>query len=135
MNLFDTEDEAGATVAAPALAKPTTVRHLEAYGYRREAVRKWTAERAETVLRNCRQEERIALNRAKKVAEEQDAPTPRGQASHVERAEAATYVEQTLAKGCGVDDLLQALAYSLYVSTDDELKRLAGYLVKLWRGA
>jgi hypothetical protein len=120
--------------AAPELASPEQVRILEGYNYRRAAVRKWPREKAVTVIHRCRAEERIAQNRALRVARDLDGVAPRGQPSVLERLSAAAYIEGVLSERCEVDELLQALAYSLYVSTDDELKRLAGYLIRLYRG-
>jgi hypothetical protein len=134
MNLFtpegESEDDGSAT--APELATAKQVRLLEGFNYRREAVRKWTQERAETVLRSCQREQRIALARAEAKAGAIDAAGKRGQPSIVERLNAATYVEQMLRAG-DADELLQAVMYSLYVCTDDELKQLAAHVATLWR--
>lgn len=132
MNLF-TEEGDEETASAPELATPKQVRLLEGFHYRREAVRLWTREKAETVLRNCQREERIALNRAMALAKEQGGELPeRGQVSQVERLTAATFLEQS--QGQGIDELCQAVAYSVYVLSDDELKRLASYLIRVYRG-
>lgn len=132
MSLFDEDDESDEEFdSPPELATPKLVRLLEGFSYRREAVRKWTKEKAETVLRSCQREQRIALRRAAATAGQIDGEK-RGQASALERQVAATYVQQVLDGRIEPDELLQALAYSLHVSTDDELKRLAGYLVRLW---
>lgn len=124
-------DEADETTAAPARPPAKVVRLLETYGYRSEAVRLWTPEKASTVLNACKREEAIALRRAAAVARQQDETAPRGQPSLVERQEAAAALEQAMAGG---DELYQAISYTTYVLRDDEARRLAGWLVKLYRG-
>lgn len=129
--LFDSQD--GDTVTAPTRPDGKTVRLLESFNYRAEAVRRWTAEKATTVLKACQQEERIALRRAEARAKTQEGPdAPRGQPSLVERLAAADAIAQ--AAGLGLDELLQTVTATVYCLTDDELKRLAGYLAKLFRG-
>lgn len=127
------QDEAGDdTAAAPGRPPAKVVRLLESYGYRAEAVRRWTPEKAATVLNACKKEEAIALRRAAAVAKRQDETAPRGQPSLVERMEAAASLEQALSGGG--DDLFQGIAYTVYVLRDDEARRLAGWLVRLYRG-
>lgn len=131
-DLFTTDDEAeiDTEVDAPVeLATPKQVRLLEPFNYRKEAVRKWTRERAEQVLRKCQQEERIALRRAAQTAKEQDG-LARGQPTPMERLEAANALEQAV----GIDETLIVMSAALYVMTDDETKRFAGYLIRMWRG-
>lgn len=132
MSTLFTEDDDGGTVAVAGRPDPKTVRLLEGYGYKREAVRLWTPERAETTLRAEKREERIALARAAQTAREQDGAVARLQPSQVERLQAAEFLEQAL-KG-GADEVIQAIGYSLHVSTDAEAKRLGAWLVRLWRG-
>lgn len=117
----------------PAMATVEVVRLLEAFGYRREAVRKWTAEHAATVLNSCKKEEAIALRRAAQKAREQDGEAAQGGPSALERAAAADYIEQSL-RGDTADDRLQCLRYSTHCLTDGEVRRLMGYVVRLYRG-
>jgi hypothetical protein len=131
MSTLFTDDDDG-MVATAGRPDPKTVRLLEGFNYSREAVRQWTPEKAETVLRNCKREERIALARAAQTAKEQDGAVARGQPSQVERLQAAAFVEQAL-KG-GVDEVIQAVGYALHVCTDDEARDEAMRLVRLWRG-
>lgn len=128
MSLFDAEDGSVVTADRP---DPKTVRLLEGFNYAREAVRQWTKEKAETVLRACKREERIALARAAQTAREQDG-VPRGQPSVVERLEAAAFLEQALARG--VDEVVQAVGYSLHACTDAEAKWLCNELIRRFRG-
>lgn len=129
-NLFASQER---KEAAPT-DRPTArvVRELEAFGYKAEAVRTWTREKANTALASCRREEAVALRRAEATAKQQGEEFPRGQPSIIERLEAAACVEQAL--GGGIDELCQTLMYTLYVLSDGELKRLANYLVRLYRG-
>jgi hypothetical protein len=106
---------------------------LEGFGYRPEAVRRWTTEKAETVLRNCQREERIVLARAARLAGEQGGETTRGQCSIPERINSAVFIEQQLDRG-GADELTQAVAYTIYALTDGETRRLAGYIVRVLKG-
>jgi hypothetical protein len=131
-NLFTDESDVDTELDTPIeMASPKQVRLLEGHNYRKEAVRKWTKEKAETVLRKCQQEERIALNRANAKAKEQDAGAPRGQVSPLERAVAAAALEEAVADNA--DETLIVMSAALYVLTDDETKRLAGYLIRMWR--
>jgi NAD(P)-dependent dehydrogenase (short-subunit alcohol dehydrogenase family) len=111
-----------------------TVEALEAYGYKAAAVRKWTREKALVALDARRREEAIARRRALKRAEEEgresEAAPARGQPLGFIRLEAAKYLEQPMS----IDDLSQAVAYSVCHLTDAEVKRLAGYLIRLFRG-
>lgn len=139
-NLFTDESDVDTELDTPIeMASPKQVRLLEGYSYRKEAVRKWTKEKAENVLRKCQQEERIALNRANAKAKEQDNATPRGQVSPLERAVAAVALEEAVAGGS--DETLIVMSAALYVLTDDETKRLAGYLIRMtkkpesWNGS
>lgn len=130
MTLFD--EHTGVATAAQVRAL------TEEFGYDRVKVSAWTPEHAETVLRARRNEDRIGLKRAAKraaeidhtadVPPELDRPAP----GTMWRELAAKDVEQQLADG-DPDEVLQTVAYSLHTLTDDELRRLAGYLVKLWR--
>lgn len=122
MSLFDAPTAAGPS--------PAVVQQLEGYGYAKEKVRKWTVEHANTVLNTCRKRDAIALRRAQQTAREQDQDAPRGQPSLVERQEAAAFIEQQR----GPNDLLTAVSMTAYCLTDDELGRLAGYFVRLFRG-
>ncbi len=112
--------------------RPEIVRALEGFGYKAEAVRKWTAVKANSVLHACRREEGIALSRAATKAATVDGPG-RSRPSRVERAVAAIAIEQAIA--LSADETAQAVAYTVYCLTDDETARLAGYLVKLFRGS
>ena len=108
------------------------VRALESFGYRAEAVRLWTREKASTTLYRCKKEEAIALRRAAAAAVAVDGTAQRGQVSELERRVAADSLSQALALGS--DEVLQSVAASVYCLTDAELKELAGYLVRLYRG-
>jgi hypothetical protein len=108
-----------------------TVEALEAYGYKAAAVRKWTPEKALVALDARRKEEAIARRRAlRRAGEEEEAIAPRGQPIPVMRLQAAVELEREQ----GVDELVQGLAYTVHQLTDDEVRRLAGWLVKLFRG-
>lgn len=133
--LFDnTADETiMAMVAQPLLASGAAISALITFGYREMAVRLWPKEKADLVLKKCKMEERIARNRAlgaAKLIDDKDGVGKRGQVSSLERLDAATQLEW--AKGGGPDEILQTMMYTLYVCSDDELKRLAGYLGRLW---
>jgi hypothetical protein len=117
----------------PELATTAQVRLLEGFLYRSEHVRRWTREKAETVLRACQREERIVLARAAALAKEQGGETSRGSASIPERINSACFIEQQLGAG-GADELTQAVAYTLYALTDGETRRLAGYIVRVLKG-
>lgn len=137
MTLFDGDDGVAAGDEAPRppdLATAEQVRLLEGYNYRREAVRKWTAEHAATVLNSCKKEEAIALRRAAQKAREQDGEAAQGGPSLIERVAAADYIEQSL-RDDTADDRLQCLRYSTHCLTDGEVRRLMGYVVRLYRGA
>ncbi|MCE9566552.1 MAG: hypothetical protein K8U57_31395 [Planctomycetes bacterium] len=129
--LFEQKTETE-TTAPKERPDPKVVRLLEGYGYRAEAVRLWSPEQANTTLNSCKKEQAIALRRADDVARAQEESVPRGQPSWVERQEAAANIEQ--AQGEGIDELHQRVCYSLYALRDDELKRLAGHLIRLMRG-
>ena len=51
-----------------------------------------------------------------------------------ERINSAVFIEQQLAAG-GADELCQAVAYTVHALTDGETRRLAGYLVRVLKGA
>jgi len=125
--LFDTGAE---TEAPPELATPQQVRLLEAYSYRKEAVRRWTRERAEATLRACQREERIALRRAAAQAGEIDGTRP--PVPQLVRDITAAYVEQAMREPA--DELVQALAHSLHALTDDEAREVAGELLGRLKG-
>lgn len=117
--------------------RPSTVRALEGFAYKAEAVRKWSHVKAETVLAACRREEAIGLQRAAAKATAEgvktgDVPAALGEPSRLEREDAAGYIDA--ATGAGHDETYQALMYSVHLLTRDECRRLAGYLVKLFRG-
>ena len=84
--LFDGDGVATVTKTRP---DAETVRLLEGYSYKRDVVRTWTPERAETVLANCRRDEASALRRADDVARTQDEVVARGQPTWPERMAAA----------------------------------------------
>lgn len=127
--LFTDDGTATATLDRPDTA---TVKELERYGFKAESVRKWSPEKAETQLGHCRAEERIALRQAEDRARQQEEHVPRGQPTLMERQSAASCIEQAQDKG--IEELSQCMAYSLYALSDDETKRLAGYLIRLMRG-
>lgn len=130
MNLFDTEDTG--SVAAPDRPCARVVRLLEGYNFRAEAVRLWTPERAETTLRACQREERIALARADRAAQKQEETVKRGQPGLVERADAAAYLAQCLHGD--PDDLHCAILHSGYALTDAEVREVAAILINKFRG-
>lgn len=119
------------TTTAPDRPSAKVVRQLEVFGYRAEAVRRWTPEKANTVLNSCKREEQIALRRADATAKAQGEEFPRGQPTQPERLEAAACIEQ--AAGRGIEELHQCVAYTIYALSDSELKSLAGYLVQTFR--
>lgn len=141
--LFDVSDPPAPEVttalaaapAAPVLASQADIVHLESYGYKPEAVARWEQKKAQAVLRKCRAEDRAAVRRAEAAAKQidlknDDAPS-RGQPSTLERVVAADIVSESLSGS--PDDIHLALTYTIHVCTDKELRRLAGYLVKLWK--
>jgi hypothetical protein len=108
-----------------------TVEALEAYGYKAAAVRKWSREKALVALDARRKEESIARRRAlRRAGEEEESIAPRGQPIPVMRLQAAVELEREQS----VDELAQGLSYTVHQLTDDEVRRLAGWLVKLFRG-
>lgn len=124
-----TDDDATDTPADRPNVK--VVRALELYGYRADVVRTWSAAKANTVLNSCKKEEAVALRRAEGKARAEDG-VPRGQPGLVERLAAALSLEESL--GDGPEELCQAVAYTVHCLTDGELKRLAGYLIRTYRG-
>lgn len=132
MSLFDADAEDGSVVIADR-PDAKTVRLLEGFNYRKEAVRGWSAEKAATVLATCKREQAIALRHAAAVAREQDETAPpRGQTSLVERQVAAAFIEQS--QGCGIDEIYHSVMYSVHALRDDEVKRLADFLIRKLRG-
>lgn len=136
---FDNESDTsggGAPMAEatglPELASPRQVRLLsDKFGYKREKVRLWSVEKAETVLRRCQGEEAYALNLAKIRAKEQDETTARGQASDVERHMAATYLEQH--EGSEHEAVILAISAAVFLLRDNEVFDFAAYLVRQFR--
>lgn len=111
---------------------PGVIHELEDFGYKREAVSEWSYEKAYTILQAKKMERRIALQRAATTAQEIDGTVVRGRCGRPERLTVAAYVDE--AGMHGTDELLVALMYSLYALSEDELKRLAGYMVRVYRG-
>jgi hypothetical protein len=108
-----------------------TVEALEAYGYKAAAVRKWTPERALVALDARRKEEAIARRRAlRRAGEQEEAIAPRGQPIPVMRLQAAAELEREQ----NVDELVQGLSHSMHLLTDEEIRKLAGYLIRRFRG-
>jgi hypothetical protein len=108
-----------------------TVEALVAYGYAEKAVRRWSPEKAMVALDARRKEEAIAKRRAlRRAGEQEENIAPRGQPIPVMRLQAAVELEREQS----VDELVQGLAYTVHQLTDDEVRRLAGWLVKLFRG-
>ena len=112
-------------------ADAETIRLLEGYGYKREKVRTWTRERALSVLHGRQKEDGITVRRAAAAAATQEPAPPRGRPSRLEREVAAAAVEQALA--ASPDETTQAVCYTVYCLTDDELRDLAGQLVRVFR--
>lgn len=111
----------------------TTRLLVDAYGYRLEAVRLWSKARATTVLANCKREDRIVARRSAEAAAKLDDKGSRQQPSKLDRVVAANYLTETLETGT-IEELTQAFMYSAWVLTDDETRRLVGYVVRLLRG-
>ena len=130
-SLFSTDEDDTQLECPVELATAEQVRELEGFGRLKEAVRRWTREKAAAVLADCKREQQIALRRAASVALAQSGDAARGQPSTIERVTAAVFLEQAM--GEGADELVQAVAYTVWVLTDAELKRLAGYLVRVYR--
>jgi hypothetical protein len=108
-----------------------TVEALVAYGYAEKAVRRWSPEKALVALDARRKEEAIAKRRALRRAGEEDAAiAPRGQPIPVMRLQAAAELEREQS----VDEMLQGAAYSLHLLSDEEIKKLVGYLIRRFRG-
>ena len=131
--LFDT-DESGNVVTAVDKPSREVVCLLEGFGYKPEAVRQWSAVKANTVLHTRRKEDAIAVRRAEAVAreQEQDATVARGQPTQIERWEAAAALRRALPHG--VDELHMAVVHTVYALNDDELKSLAEKLIATFRG-
>lgn len=115
---------------------------LENFGFDAKKMARWSFERAATTLANAAKQLAIARNRAAARGVEPppgDNPLVTERTARavevvreLERKVAADYLEQEA--GAGADDLLGAVACSLHVATHDELTRLRGYLVRLWKG-
>src|SRR6185295_3190087 len=105
MSLFD---EPG--VPPDPLATIEQVAHLKLYGYRPEVVRKWTRERAASVLGRIRRDEKATRRRATSMALLADVSdgAERPGASLVERQCAADYLAQALE--AGAEDIYLAIA-------------------------
>ena len=127
--LFDTAT--GESTATKTRPDRKTVQALEAFGYKADAVRNWTVERAETTLASCRLEQKIALRKADDVARTQEEHVARGQPTLMERQAAAECIEQAQSKG--IEELSQCMSYAIYALSDDETKHLAAYLIGLMR--
>jgi hypothetical protein len=111
------------------------VRLLEGMGYDRDKTKKWTATRAWQTLSKCKRDDAVAVRRAATLARTQeDAPPPsRGQPSQLEREVAAAFLVESLAGP--IDDLVAGLLHVSHAFTDDEARRLAGYLIRMLRNA
>jgi hypothetical protein len=132
VSLFDT-DESGAVVTAADRPSREVVCLLEGYGFKPDAVRQWTAVKANVVLADRRRQDAIVTRRADAVAREQeDSPAARGQPTGVERLEAAAAIEAAMKRG--IDELHSTVSMTVYAMTDDELKQYAGLLVMTLRG-
>jgi hypothetical protein len=116
----------------PPTAVPTgIVQKLEAYGYKAEAVQKWSKARAVTVLRTTEREERIAQYR---LAASQGEPPDDdfvGEPLDVERLAAAEWLEEALAGNRFA--LSIAVMYATGHMRTDEVKRLAQHMVSRFR--
>ncbi len=129
----DPDETIAAMVESPMLASGAQISALVSYGFRELAVQRWPKEKAELVLKKCKKEERAVLNRAAGAArliDDKDGVSKRSQVSLLERRIAADELERV--GKLGPDETLGAIMYTLYVCSDDELRRLAGYLGRLW---
>lgn len=110
------------------------IKELEGFGYKADAVQRWTATRARLALAKAQKDRAITLKRAIEAAKKEgyvfeDAPTPEDVIPYRLRVEAAEYIEECLDRY----DLSRAIDYSLSQMTADELRRLGGYLARLLR--
>lgn len=117
----------------PTTVPPAIVQKLEAYGYKPDAVRKWSKARAVTVLRTTEREERIAHYRLAAAQGEQPADDDEvmGEPLDVERAAAAEWLEEALAQNKLT--LSVAVMYATGHMRSDEVKRLAQHMVTKFR--
>lgn len=107
------------------------VKELEKFDLRPDVVRKWTPEKAAVALEMYRRDADRTVRRAEAVARGQEEVAPRGEPSCLERQIAAGCIEK--AKGKGVDELSQCIAYSIYTLTDDDTRRLADIVIGIMR--
>jgi hypothetical protein len=111
-----------------------TVRELVTVYKRSEAiVRSWSRAKAQAVLHGLRREEAIVANKAvvQAGADEAGLTRPRP-VTDMERLDAAEFLEQALARGPFETAL--ALSFAVMAMQDAEQKKLAGWLVKRFRG-
>lgn len=127
---------------APAVVeKPTgaTIRALEGFGFKADAVRKWSKGKAEAKLHECKKQQAIDLAKSKSTAaaieEEGVPPDPiKGRAPTPICCDAADYIEEALAKGNALE-IMFAVRAAVYCLADARTKKLADHLARVLRGA
>jgi hypothetical protein len=113
---------------------PHLVNELTAIGYKAEAVDSWSIEKARLTLRRYSIQANATIRRANNSAEAVDGPKLIGGPLGVLRQDAANYCSQALAAGDAAD-LLFSVQGAVGELSDDELKRLAAYMVTKLAGA
>lgn len=99
---------------------------LVSHGFKREAVEKWTAVKGRAMMEKYKREVTNAVSRADGVAQRNDNTTyPPPQP---ERDDAAGWIATELGKSCRWW-LVMAICNGIWQLADDELHRLASYLI------
>lgn len=100
---------------------------LVSQGFKREAVEKWTAVKGRAILDKYQREVTNAVSKADGVAQRNDSTTyPPPQP---ERDDAAGWIAAALGKSCRWE-LILAVCNGIWQLADDELHRLASYLIQ-----
>ena len=120
------------------LATEEQVRELVMFHYRAEVVRKWTYEKAGVKLNRLRKKAHRNAQHGAAVARDIDRadgvePPLRGVTNAISRDMAADTLVQAL-RSSDPHEISDALADAAHRLDDDEARRVAGYLVKLFKG-
>lgn len=111
-----------------------TVRELvDRFGFKEEKVLTWGRSRAEVTVQTKRKEEAIAVRKAAEAAgEEVPSHAAKRPVSGAEKLTAAEYLERALASD--TDSQYLAVSYGVFDLDEAEVRKLAGWLAKRFRG-
>jgi hypothetical protein len=119
---------------APTIDRSAVNRELvDRFGRKPEAVAKWSDALAVTVLHSSRRDERIALNRAARMAGEEPHDPP-GEPCTAERVAAADAIEEVLDAG-DIHQVSNVVSYTVYLLPNARLRKLAEGLAAALREA